>query len=210
MSSSEPAVRCDGDSRRYGERLAVDRVSLLVEPGERVLLTGGNGAGKTTLLRMLATVLRPHEGTLEVAGRPLPREARSVRTRIGYLAHESLVYPGLTAGENLELYAALQGAPAARVDAALELVGLERRRGGLASELSRGMRQRLALARAVVHEPQILLLDEPTTGLDDDGRERLHALLASHHGAAVISTHEPAWFEPLGVRRVAIAEGRLA
>jgi ABC-type multidrug transport system ATPase subunit len=133
-----------------------------------------------------------------------------VRIRIGYLAHESLVYPGLTAGENLELYAALQGAPAARVDAALELVGLERRRGDLASELSRGMRQRLALARAVVHEPQILLLDEPTTGLDDDGRERLHALLASHHGAAVISTHEPAWFEPLGVRRVAIAEGRLA
>ena len=210
MSSSEPAVRCDSVSRRYGERLALDRVSLLVEAGERVLLTGGNGAGKTTLLRMLATVLRPHEGTLQVAGRVLPREARAVRPLVGYLGHEPLVYPGLTAGENLELYAALHGAPAGRVDEALELVGLERRRGDAASELSRGMRQRLALARAVLHRPRILLLDEPTTGLDDDGRERLRGLLAAHEGTAVISTHEPAWFEPLGVRRVRLAEGRVA
>ena len=178
MSSSEPAVRCDAVSRRYGERLALDAVSLQVAAGERVLLTGGNGAGKTTLLRMLATVLRPHEGTLEIAGHPLPREARRVRPLVGYLGHEPLVYPGLTAGENLELYAALHAAPAARVDAALELVGLARRRHDLASELSRGMRQRLALARAVLHRPRILLLDEPTTGLDDDGRERLRGLLA--------------------------------
>lgn len=210
MSSSDPAVRCDAVSRRYGERLALDRVSLQVQPGERVLLTGGNGAGKTTLLRMLATLLRPHEGTVTVAGHPLPREARRVRPLIGYLGHEPLVYPGLTAGENLELYAALHGAPAARVVEALELVGLERRRGGVASELSRGMRQRLALARAVLHRPQILLLDEPTTGLDDDGRERLRGLLASHEGTALISTHEPEWFAPLGVRSVQLAEGRLA
>jgi heme ABC exporter ATP-binding subunit CcmA len=210
MSSSDPAVRCDGVSRRYGERLALDRVTLTVEPGERVLLTGGNGAGKTTLLRMLATLLRPHEGALRVAGWELPREARKVRPLVGYLGHEPLVYPGLSAGENLELYAALQGSPAAGVDAALELVGLERRRRDLAAVLSRGMRQRLALARAVLHRPQILLLDEPTTGLDDDGRERLRSLLASHPGAAVISTHEPAWFEPLAVRRVELVEGRLA
>jgi heme ABC exporter ATP-binding subunit CcmA len=210
MSSSEPAIRCDAVSRRYGERLALDRVSLLVEPGERVVLTGGNGAGKTTLLRMLATVLRPHEGTLEVAGCALPRQARAVRPLVGYLGHEPLVYPGLTAGENLELYAALQAVPAGAADAALELVGLERRRGDLAAELSRGMRQRLALARALLHRPSILLLDEPTTGLDEDGRERLRRLLASHEGTAVISTHEPAWFETLGVRRVRLAEGRLA
>ena len=210
MSSSEPAVRCDAVSRRFGERLALDGVTLEVAAGERVILTGGNGAGKTTLLRLLATVLRPHAGTVRVAGRELPREARSVRPLIGYLGHEPLVYPGLTAGENLDLYAALQGAGGSEVDAALELVGLERRRGDLASALSRGMRQRLALARAVVHRPAILLLDEPTTGLDDDGRERLRGLLASHLGATVISTHEPQWFEPLGVRRVALVEGRLA
>ena len=210
MSSSEPAVRADGVSRRYGERLALDGVSLHVGAGERVLLTGGNGAGKTTLLRMLATVLRPHEGTLEVAGHPLPRDARRVRPLVGYLGHEPLVYPGLTARENLELYAALHAAPVGRVDAALELVGLARRRNDLASELSRGMRQRLALARAVLHRPRILLLDEPTTGLDDDGRERLRGLLASHDGEAVISTHEPGWFEPLGARSVRLAEGRLA
>jgi heme exporter protein A len=210
MSSSDPAIRCDAVSRRYGERLALDRVTLQVDDGERVLLTGGNGAGKTTLLRMLATVLRPHGGALEVAGHPLPREARRVRPLVGYLGHEPLVYPGLSAGENLELYAALQGAPADRAGAALELVGLGRRRGDLASALSRGMRQRLALARAVLHRPRILLLDEPTTGLDDDGRERLRGLLAAHDGTAVISTHEPEWFQALGVRRVALAEGRIA
>jgi heme exporter protein A len=210
MSSSDPAIRCDAVSRRYGERLALDRVTLQVDNGERVLLTGGNGAGKTTLLRMLATVLRPHGGALDVAGHPLPREARRVRPLVGYLGHEPLVYPGLTAGENLDLYAALQGASADRARAALELVGLERRRGDIASDLSRGMRQRLALARAVLHRPRILLLDEPTTGLDDDGRERLRGLLAAHDGTAVISTHEPEWFQPLGVRRVALAEGRIA
>ncbi|HEX2587727.1 MAG TPA: heme ABC exporter ATP-binding protein CcmA [Gaiellales bacterium] len=210
MSSPDPAIRCDAVSRRYGERLALDRVTLRVDDGERVLLTGGNGAGKTTLLRMLATVLRPHGGALHVAGHPLPREARRVRPLVGYLGHEPLVYPGLTAGENLELYAALQAVPADRAGAALELVGLDRRRGDLASDLSRGMRQRLALARAVLHRPRILLLDEPTTGLDDDGRERLRGLLAAHDGTAVISTHEPEWFHTLGVRRVALAEGRIA
>jgi heme ABC exporter ATP-binding subunit CcmA len=210
MSSSEPAVRCDRVSRRYGERLALDRVTLEVRPGERVVLTGGNGAGKTTLLRMLATVLRPHEGTVTIAGHPLPREARRVRPLVGYVGHEPLVYPRLTAAENLELYAALQGVGAAEVDDALDLVGLAGRRRDYASDLSRGMRQRLALARALLHRPRILLLDEPTTGLDEDGRERLHGILAAHEGAAVISTHEPGWFDDLGARRVHLEEGRVA
>src|SRR6266478_5987464 len=109
MSSPEPAVRCDGLSRRYGERLALDGVSLRVGEGERLILTGGNGAGKTTLLRVLATVLRPHAGEVSVAGHALPADARRVRPSIGYLGHEPLVYPTLTVGENLQLYAALYG-----------------------------------------------------------------------------------------------------
>ena len=210
MSSPEPAVRCDAVTRRYGERLAVDGVTLVIEPGERVLLTGGNGAGKTTLLRMLATVLRPHGGSLRIDGRDLPREARPVRALVGYLGHEPLVYPGLTVGENLALYASLQGVPSGSVGDALDRVGLARRRRDLVSELSRGMRQRLAIARAVLHGPSILLLDEPTTGLDADGRERLRTLLAEHGGTAVIATHEPDWFGGIASRRVHLAEGRLA
>jgi heme ABC exporter ATP-binding subunit CcmA len=210
MSSPEPAVRCDAVDRRYGERLALDGVSLTVEPGERVLLTGGNGAGKTTLLRLLATVLRPHAGSVRIAGRELPREARPVRRLVGYLGHEPLVYPGLTVGENLGLYASLQEVDEQAVASSLDLVGLTRRRGDLVSELSRGMRQRLGLARAVLHRPSILLLDEPTTGLDDDGRARLRDLLAGHDGTALIATHEPDWFDGIAGRRLHLAEGRLA
>src|SRR4051794_18703213 len=108
MSSPEqPAAVCKGLVRRFGERAALDGVDLEVAPGETLVLTGGNGAGKTTLLRVLATVLRPHAGVVSVAGHQLPRSARAARPAIGYVGHEPLVYPGLTATENLELYAQL-------------------------------------------------------------------------------------------------------
>jgi heme exporter protein A len=210
MSSPEPAVRCDAVTRLYGERRALDGVTLAVEPGERVLLTGGNGAGKTTLLRMLATVLRPHGGSVRVAGHELPRAARQVRPLIGYLGHEPLVYPSLTVGENLALYAALHGAAPDQAGRVLDLVGLARRSGDVVSELSRGMRQRLGLARAMLNRPAILLLDEPTTGLDEDGRDRLRTLLEQHEGTALIATHEPDWFGRIAGRRVQLAEGRVA
>jgi heme exporter protein A len=207
MSSPEPAVVCDGLSRRYGERLALDSVTLTVDEGERLVLTGGNGAGKTTLLRILATVLRPHSGEVRVAGHALPREAGKVRPVIGYLGHEPLVYPELTVRENLELYAALHGVGEAEIADALDLVGLEHRQADTAADLSRGMRQRLALARATLHRPSLLLLDEPTTGLDEDGRGRLRGLLEAHRGTALIATHEPDWFAG---RRLHLAEGRVA
>ena len=140
MSSPEraPAVRCDGLTRRYGERVALDAVSLTVAPGQRLLLTGGNGAGKTTLLRVLATVLRPHAGEVAIDGHVLPRDARKVRPAIGYVGHEPLVYPVLTARENLELYAALYGVGRERIDQVLDLAGLDGRGGDPAGELSRG------------------------------------------------------------------------
>ena len=109
MPSPETAVRCSGLVRRFGERAALAGVDLHVDEGEFVLVTGPNGAGKTTLLRVLATVLRPSEGTVSVGGHELPRAADRARPRIGYVAHGPLTYPGLTARENLELYAALYG-----------------------------------------------------------------------------------------------------
>jgi heme exporter protein A len=172
------------------------------------VLTGGNGAGKTTLLRVLATVLRPHAGTVSVAGHELPRRARAARPSIGYVGHEPLVYPSLTALENLQLYAQLHAAPPSRCAEVLTMVGLERRGHDRPSDLSRGMRQRLGLARAWLHRPTLLLLDEPTAGLDADGRELLRGMLAEHVGTAVVATHEPEWF-PNG-RELRLQAGRVA
>src|SRR2546423_550601 len=118
------AVLCDGLVRRFGERAALDRVDLRIAEGEFVLVTGPNGAGKTTLLRVLATVLRPSAGGVHVGGHELPRAADRARPLVGYIAHGPLTYPGLTARENLELYAALYGVPDTRVGPALDRVGL--------------------------------------------------------------------------------------
>src|SRR5437763_9273418 len=181
MSSPErdsAAIVCDGLVRRFGERPALAGIDLRVGPGEVVLVTGPNGSGKTTLLRLLATVLRPTEGLAAVYGHELPAEAKAVRPLVGYAGHEALVYPGLTAAENLRLYAALYGVADDGVGQALERVGLSRRAGDRAAELSRGMRQRLSPARAPLHGPRLLLLDEPTAGLDAEGRDALRRVLA--------------------------------
>jgi heme ABC exporter ATP-binding subunit CcmA len=204
------AVVCEGLVRLFGERRALDGLDLRLGARETLLVTGGNGAGKTTLLRVLATVLRPSGGTAAVWGHELPREAQAVRPTVGYVGHEPLVYPALTAQENLELYAALHGVNGSRVAEALGAVGLERRARDRTSELSRGMRQRLALARAWLHGPSLLLLDEPTAGLDAEGRDVLRALLAERQGAALIATHEPEWFAGVASGAVHMEMGKNA
>jgi heme exporter protein A len=209
MSSSE-AVRCRGLVRRFGERDALSGLDLEVAEGEVVLLTGPNGAGKTTLLRVLATVLRPTGGEAVVFGNALPKSARSARSLIGYAAHEPLLYPLLTAEENLRLYAALHGVEDSLVPPALERVGLARRAGDRVSDLSRGMRQRLSLARVTLHRPRLLLLDEPTAGLDEDGRAVLRSLLSEPGRTAVVATHEPEWFSGVAGRAVPLQHGRVA
>ncbi len=196
--------------RRFGERAALDGVDLHLAEGEFALVTGPNGAGKTTLLRVLATVIRPSAGAVAVAGHALPRAAPKARPLIGYVGHGPLTYPGLTARENLELYAALYGVPAERIGPALARVGLDGRGRDPVAGFSRGMAQRLALARAVLHGPSLLLMDEPTAGLDSGGRELMREVLAEPGRTVIVSTHEPAWFDGLATREVRLAAGRVA
>jgi len=154
---------------------------------------GPNGAGKTTLIRVLATLMRPDAGELSVAGEPCPERARRARAAIGYMGHDPLVYPDLTARENLELFAALYGIdrPAARIDALLDRVGLLARSLDPARSFSRGMAQRLGIARMLLHEPRLLVLDEPYSGLDVTGAAVLDRELAPERGrTVVVVTHE--------------------
>ena len=184
-------IALDGVVRRYGERLALDGVTVTVEPGQTLGVFGSNGAGKTTLLRVLATLLRPHAGTARVLDADLPGDAWKVRGRIGYLGHEALLYRDLTARENLVFQSRLFGVESARVDEVLERVGMQRRADEPVRNLSRGMLQRVATARAVLHDPPVLLLDEPRANLDPKAAELLEPLIGRASGRTrVLVTHD--------------------
>jgi len=190
-------------------------VDLTVEAGELVVLLGSNGAGKTTLLRVLATLLRPSGGTLALFGEDASRRPPSTRRRIGYVGHESACYPDLTGRENLEFHAELHGigdGPARIVDV-LRWAGLEDAARRPVRVYSRGMTQRLALARALLHGPELLLLDEPFSGLDPAAVTRLQALLvelrrAGH--AIVLSTHDLDRVATVATRVAMLHRGRIA
>ena len=180
--------------KAFGDRRAVDRVDVDLAAGECLAVLGPNGAGKSTLLRMLATLLRPEAGELSVCGAPLPDRAIRARAEIGYLGHDPLVYLDLTARQNLELYADLYGledAPA-RITEGLDRVGLLARSFDPVRTFSRGMAQRLGLARALLHRPRLLLLDEPYAGLDAAGARLLDGVIGDLGAArgAVMITHE--------------------
>ena len=157
-----------GLSKRFGYRWALKNVSLEVKRGEIVALLGPNGAGKSTLLRILATLSKPTAGECEIAGFSLPQHAIEARVRIGFLAHQPLLYEDLNTEQNLAFYARLYrlNRPASRIDELLELFDLDSRRNEPVRTFSRGMQQRLALARVFLHKPRVLLLDEPHSGLD--------------------------------------------
>jgi heme exporter protein A len=187
-----PALQLDGLVRRYGEREALGGVSLTLEAGRSLVVFGPNGAGKSTLLRVLATLLRPHRGSVRVLGRSLPEEAWAVRGHVGLLAHEPLLYRDLSARENLRFHARLHGVGLARVEELLELVHLRHRSGEPLRTLSRGMVQRVAVARAVLHDPELLLLDEPRANLDPAASELVDPLIgASARRTRVITSHDP-------------------
>jgi heme exporter protein A len=185
------AIELDGLERHYGERVALEGVSVRVEEGLTLAVLGANGAGKTTLLRVLAGLLRPHAGTARVLGAELPKETWKVHGKVGYLGHDPLLYRELTGRENLTYHARLHGVNGSRVAEALASVGMERRADEPLRDLSRGMVQRLAAARAVLHEPPLLLLDEPRAGLDPAAAELLEPLIGRASGRTrVLVTHD--------------------
>ena len=194
------AIELRGLRRDFGERTAIDGVDLELAQGETLLVLGGNGSGKTTLLRILATLLRPSGGEVRVLGARLSEEAWKVRGRIGFLAHEPLLYRDLSGRENLRFQARLHGLEDddadARIDRLLAAVGMKRRADDRVGELSAGMRQRLAICRCVLHEPELLLLDEPDSNLDAEGRDAVRELIGPREGRTrVVVTHDPARFE---------------
>jgi ABC-type multidrug transport system ATPase subunit len=186
--------------RRFGEKRVLRGVDLAVPRGGFAVVTGANGSGKTTLLRICAGLAIPTEGELRV---------EAERAQIGYLAHEPLVYRELTALENLDLYGRLYHVPERRerIGMLLERFGLWDARRDRVASYSRGMTQRLALCRVLLHEPALLVLDEPYTALDEQGAELLDAQLAELHGERtfLVSTHDPARIEPLATMRLALA-----
>ncbi len=187
-----PAIELRGLTRHFGERTALRDVTVRVPAGATLAVLGRNGAGKSTLLRILATLLRPHAGEVSVLGEPLPRRAFAVRGRLGLLAHEPLLYRDLTARENLRYHARLQGVRPERVAQLLEAVHMDRRGDEPVRLLSRGMVQRLAVCRAVLHEPELLLLDEPRASLDPAASELVEPLIGRASGCTrVITSHDP-------------------
>jgi len=193
VPATDHAVVLRGAGRRYGERAALRDVSLELETGRTLVVFGPNGAGKTTLLRMLATLLRPHAGEVRVLGRELPADGWAVRGRIGFLGHEPLLYRELSGRENLRFHARLHGVSPERVEEVLEAVGMTSRGDDPIAELSRGMVQRLAVARAVLHEPELLLLDEPLANLDPAAAAQVQPLIGRASGRTrVLTSHDPA------------------
>jgi heme ABC exporter ATP-binding subunit CcmA len=186
------ALELDGLARHYGERAALSEVSLKLRRGQTLVVFGANGAGKTTLLRVLATLLRPHEGRVCVLGSELPEEAWAVRGRIGLLGHEPLLYRELTARENLRFHARLHGLAPERVEEMLDAVQMSHRADEAVRLLSRGMVQRVAIARAVLHDPELLLLDEPRANLDPAAAALVEPLIGAASGRTrVVSSHDP-------------------
>jgi heme exporter protein A len=187
------AIELEGLTRRYGERVALRDVTLSLPSGATLVVFGPNGAGKSTLLRVLSTLLRPHSGVARVLGHALPDEGWAVRGRLGLLGHAPLLYRDLTGRENLAFHARLHGVGLDRADALLEQVGLAARAQDKVHTYSRGMVQRLAVCRAVLHDPELLLLDEPRANLDPAAREIVEPLIGVASGRTrVITSHDPA------------------
>ena len=193
-------IRAEGLEKRYGRKRVLRGVDLAVGRDELLLVTGPNGSGKTTLLRVCAGLALPTRGTLEVEGD---------RSQLGYLGHESLLYRELSALENLDLYGRLYRVPERRerIGMLLERFGLWEARAERVAAYSRGMTQRLALCRVLLHDPALLVLDEPYTALDEEGAELLDRELAGlvEGRALLVSTHDPARVEPLATGRLALA-----
>lgn len=187
------AIELEGLGRNHGERAALRDLSLSLPDGASLVVFGPNGAGKSTLLRVLATLLHPHAGTARVLGAELPRGGWSVRGRIGLLGHDPLLYRDLSARENLRHQARLHGSPQNRIAELLEQVEMDARADEPLRTLSRGMVQRVAVCRTVLHDPELLLLDEPAANLDPAATALVEPLIGRASGRTrVLTSHDPA------------------
>lgn len=198
--------------KRFGLKTVLRGVDFNVQPGEFVALLGPNGAGKTTFLRILASLSRASLGEVQIAGYRLPQEAAQVRARLGVVSHLPLLYGDLTAEENLRFYARMYSIPSieTRVTEVLEMVGLESRRRDLVRTFSRGMQQRLSIGRAVLHDPEVVLFDEPYTGLDQDASSMLDDVLktvAAKGRTVIMTSHDLARAEDLATRFDILSRG---
>lgn len=198
--------------KRFGLKTVLRGVDFDVQPGEFVALLGPNGAGKTTFLRILASLSRPSLGEVSVAGYRLPNEAAAVRARLGVVSHLPLLYGDLSAEENLRFYGRMYGIAnlEPRITEVLEMVGLDNRRRDLVRTFSRGMQQRLAIGRAVLHDPDVMLFDEPYTGLDQDASSMLDEVLktvAAKGRTVVMTSHDLARAEELATRFDILSRG---
>jgi heme exporter protein A len=193
QAAAGPAIELREVGRDYGERAALRDVSASLPAGATLAVLGPNGAGKTTLLRVLAGLLEPHAGSVRVLGRELPRRTWEIRGRIGYVGHRPLLYRDLTARENLRYHARLHRVAEGRAGQLLEQAGLSPHADRPAAELSRGLLQRVDLCRAVLHEPEVLLLDEPLSGLDPGAVEVVTPLIGRGRGLTrVVTGNDPA------------------
>jgi heme exporter protein A len=197
LNTPRPIIEAQKLVKAYGLLPVLRGLDLSVQRGEFVALLGPNGSGKSTFLRLLTGLTRPTSGTLKIGGWKLPEEAAVVRSQIGLVSHRSLLYDNLTARENLMFYGRLYNLPAdrlnARIDDLLARVGLSKRAFDLVRTFSRGMTQRLSIARALLHNPDVLLFDEPYTGLDQAAMAILDGLLKDAHGegrTTIMVTHE--------------------
>jgi len=207
-------INVHGLTKSFGPRAALVGVDLGVDAGEFVTLVGPNGAGKTTLLRILATLTKPTKGSVRIAGLDPVKNGEQARRLIGFLSHHTLLYDDLTAEQNLNFYAQMYDLDnaSARIADLLEQVRLTARRRDLVRTFSRGMQQRLSVARAVLHRPQVLLLDEPYTGLDPNAAQVLTDLLAELAGegcTVLLTTHNLERGLALGQRMLVLSQGRI-
>jgi len=201
--------------KRFGLKPVLRGMDFSVESGEFVALLGPNGAGKTTFLRILASLSRPTLGIVNIAGYSLPGQAAAVRRRLGVVSHLPLLYGDLTAEENLRFYARMYNVALAekRISEVLEVVGLSSRRRDLVRTFSRGMQQRLAIGRAVLHDPEVMLFDEPHTGLDQDACQMLDTVLrevAARGRTVVMTSHDLARVADLASRFDVLSRGVIA
>jgi heme ABC exporter ATP-binding subunit CcmA len=192
---NSPYLEILGVKKSFGMKPILRDINLSINAGERMALLGANGAGKTTLLRILAGLSRPGAGKITIDGLDLIQQTREIRRKVGFVAHQPYLYDDLTSLENLLFFARMYAIeqPQTRAEKLLQRVGLRKKARERASSLSRGQLQRLALARALLHAPSLLLLDEPDTGLDQEGLEVLSTLLQEHReqgGTILFTTHD--------------------